>query len=243
MINKYAHTVFVYGTLKHGFFNYNEVLLPALLADQKYQQDNTQNQLNLGSLRTTEDNDLNGDALIPKTLPLCQRVEHKHAYINGLLFVDAYFVPYLIPGDLVRKDGAPTFSVNPVYGEIYSVNDEMLARLDELEGIEKGRYKRSRVHVCISSGKIEDSVSEPQKQELQAWVYHLSGIPPPVAAKLSGGGDCRNELLRNPQTLKGIDCIQFLSSYKLDEHRAYYLPQKERDNPDRFYQSWGGYLF
>lgn len=238
MITKNAHTVFVYGTLKHRFFNYNEFLLPALLADKKYQKErNPLDPLNLES-RTTEDNGTNSDILTPKALPLCRSVPHKYASINGLLFVDAYFVPYLIPGELTGKDA------NPVYGEIYNVNDDMLARLDDLEGIGKGRYTRSRVHVCISPGEQEDfSVSRPQKQELQAWVYHLSSIPPPVAVKLSGDGDSRKEMIKDPQSLKGIDCVQFISSYQLDEHQAYYLPPKERDNPDRFYQSWGGYLF
>jgi len=241
MITKNAHTVFVYGTLKHRFFNYNEFLLPALLADKKYQQKKKPlDPLNLES-KTTEDNDANSDALTPKALPLCRSVPHKYASINGLLFVDAYFVPYLIPEELTGKDGAPSFGANPVYGEIYNVNDDMLARLDDLEGIGKGRYTRSRVHVCISPGEKEDS--RPQKQELQAWVYHLSNIPPPVAAKLSGVGDSRKEMIKDPQTLKGIDCVQFISSYQLDEHQAYYLPPKERENSDRFYQSWGGYLF
>mmetsp|Transcript_31354 Transcript_31354/g.47401 ORF Transcript_31354/g.47401 Transcript_31354/m.47401 type:complete len:159 (-) Transcript_31354:800-1276(-) len=100
--------LFVYGTLRKGFSNYQRVMQDCV---HHY----------LGIARTLE--------------PI-------------RLFCDSYYIPYAVCG----KGGVP------IVGELFSVDEELLEKLDELEGVASGRYSRVQVRVVASDGSGEHEV-------------------------------------------------------------------------------------
>lgn len=100
--------VFVYGSLKKGFWN-NVVLGNSNL---------------LGEAFTTED-----------------------------FFMTSVGFPYIIPKNLVTKSDV---NLLPIKGEVYEIDtDETLRRLDNLEGISYGHYKRTPITVIINDNVEE----------------------------------------------------------------------------------------
>jgi gamma-glutamylcyclotransferase (GGCT)/AIG2-like uncharacterized protein YtfP len=122
-----AHMVFVYGTLKRGFFNYNGTKM-AENAELIYEK-----------------------AYIP----------------NALLFVDAYYIPYMADLGDARW--------GPVPGEVYRCNSAFLGTLDKVEGVAKGRYARTQV---TATADVTDLNGTAIKKPVDVWVYHLREVPP-----------------------------------------------------------------
>jgi gamma-glutamylcyclotransferase (GGCT)/AIG2-like uncharacterized protein YtfP len=93
---------------------------------------------------------------------------HDRAETKGFLFVDAYYVPYLVVGSSsVSEDSTIT-------GEVYGVDQVMLDDLDELEGVGQGRYTRSEVTVRLLNSSETD---ESEVRETQCFIYHLEAVP------------------------------------------------------------------
>merc|ERR1719387_2285144 len=86
-----------------------------------------------------------------------------------------------------------------IRGEVYLVSDAMLAILDELEGVHKGRYKRSEVNVVLLKPDGRNIMKK-------CFVYHLKHVPNNVLSQLSR-----------------------ISNYDLDEHNKAYRPKGQRD--------------
>lgn len=102
----------------------------------------------------------------------------ERATVDGFLFVDAYYIPYLVVDKAALADASAegaefgSGETAPVGGELYAVDDEMLAALDELEGIAQGRYTRSRVRAQFDDGGSRE-----------CWIYHLRSVPARVREK------------------------------------------------------------
>ncbi|CAD7922738.1 unnamed protein product [Amoebophrya sp. A25] len=141
---RFPHLVFVYGTLKTGFFNHGAVMMT--------QADTWQQ---ISSAATIQRN---------------HEADH--------FFVDIYYTPYLVLGASPQdsnqgevenevpdggKDVGNANDAKVVRGELFAVNEEMLASLDDLEDVKFGRYTRSEVLVSIPSGE----------NFFSCFVYHL----------------------------------------------------------------------
>ena len=110
--------VFVYGTLKEGYSNYERVLQPFVERGEC--------------------------ELVSNSARLADR--------SAKMFVDYYYCPYLLmrnTGDEINQDRPPMTGGEIMNerdslpcGELYTVSPEALEKLDELEGVQAGRYKR-----------------------------------------------------------------------------------------------------
>lgn len=161
--SQHPFLVFVYGTLKEGFYNYAAVMRPLRDAGHFVKL-------------------------------------HNRARAPGFLFVDAYYIPYLVL-DTGTDDGVPHGST--VTGEVYGVTQHMLDALDELEGIHKGRYTRSEVVITL----LEPGSEEREFAQVPCFVYHLKTLPSVVGER---------GLLPMP-------------SYDISGHKANYVPKPDRD--------------
>jgi gamma-glutamylcyclotransferase (GGCT)/AIG2-like uncharacterized protein YtfP len=193
------HDVFVYGTLKRQFYNYEHVL--------RGKQSETA-------------------TVAPGT---------SEGSVEGRLFVDRYYIPYL-----QLSSGSEDASIDHgltssrVRGEIFTVSSDMLGILDELEGIGKGRYQRSRTAVQLDGNS---------SSHRECWVYHLrNDVTLDVA--VDDRDVQRNTENLSEEELRGAastEKVFAISNYRLDKHQELYLPpNKGRDM--KYFRSWGGYV-
>ena len=142
---------------------------------------------------------------------------------SSRLFVDLYYIPYLVLEDEPTLPAAyfsPPQPTRMVRGEILEVDAKVLQALDELEGVSQGRYFRTEVLVQVDNSS---------RKTLPCFVYHLkeSAIPRSV-----------------------VQQMQQIEDYTLANHQQYYVPPNNstgnnstnysRRDPTKF-QSWGGY--
>jgi gamma-glutamylcyclotransferase (GGCT)/AIG2-like uncharacterized protein YtfP len=149
---------------------------------------------------------------------------HANASTNGFLFVDAYYVPYLVVDGDVSEDSTVT-------GEVYGVDQIMLDKLDILEGVDSnsdsnkdsdedsdkssgsgpGRYTRSEVTVTLNP------IGDEEAKQVKAFIYHLKALPSVIRER----------------------GLQPMPCYDEAGHKEKYVPQGSRDQAR--YQAWGGY--
>ncbi len=146
-----THRVFVYGTLKKGFWN---------------------NPLLKGC-------EFLGNAV---TVPTYSMISVSHAVIT--LF------PVIRPNENGR----------PVAGEIYTVDDEVLERLDRLEGVLKGMYSRELIDVTVplANGERLPSKAFIYVAGPDGWQEHFDRLPPYSPHNERGELDWRPEPLQGP---------------------------------------------
>ena len=121
-----VHRVFVYGTLKRGFYNHDKVFVREFGGIDLVGHANAQVKLVDAQACTADD---------------CFKL-----VVGG-----KYFAPFMFVAE--SESGGCR-----VQGELYEVSDEVLLRLDELEGIAYGYYARKRIRVISSAAP--DSVIE-----------------------------------------------------------------------------------
>ena len=145
------HRVFVYGTLKKGFWN---------------------NPLLKGC-------EFLGGAV---TVPTYSMISVSHAVIT------------LFP--VIR----PSENGKPVVGEIYTVDDEVLERLDRLEGVHKGMYRRELIDVTLllANGERLPSKAFIYVAGPDGWQEHFDRLPPYSQLNERGELDWRPEPLQGP---------------------------------------------
>jgi gamma-glutamylaminecyclotransferase len=146
-----THRVFVYGTLKKGFWNN-----PLLKGCEFF-----------------------GSAV---TVPTYSMISVSHAVIT------------LFP--VIR----PSENGKPVAGEIYTVDDEVLERLDRLEGVHKGMYSRELIDVTLP---LANGERLPNKAFIyvagpDGWQEHFDRLPPYSQLNERGELDWRPERLHEP---------------------------------------------
>ncbi|XP_075548103.1 gamma-glutamylaminecyclotransferase-like isoform X4 [Dermacentor variabilis] len=116
-----------------------------------------------------------------------------------LVIASSYNIPYLL-----HCEGKG----HSITGELYSVDDKMLATLDDFESHPK-YYVRSEEDIELLTRQLND---EKTKKKLKAWIYFLK--------------DYREELLQRP----------YLASYSSKgDHGLEYVPSEETSCTDDIY--------
>lgn len=75
-----------------------------------------------------------------------------------LVIAGPFNIPYCVSKEGLGK---------PVRGEVYDVDDKLLARLDQLEDIQSGHYQRLKKTICL------DECATSNETEVEAFVYQL----------------------------------------------------------------------
>ena len=115
------------------------------------------------------------------------------------LVTDEYYVPYLLQMPGMGKS---------IQGELYAVNDEVLGKLDELEGVptyyvrEKLPIKNLKLEICEKKGKTLVETLD----ALTPWVYMMP-----------------EERVTEEHLTK-----EFLATYCPTEHIKHYVPRAQR---------------
>jgi gamma-glutamylaminecyclotransferase len=150
-IRRVAHRVFVYGTLKKGFWNN-----PLLKGCEFF-----------------------GGAA---TVPTYSMISVSHAVIT--LF------PVIRPNENGKR----------VAGEIYTVDDEVLERLDRLEGVLKGMYSRELIDVTVplANGERLPSKAFIHVAGPDGWQEPFDRLPPYSELNERGELDWRPGPLHGP---------------------------------------------
>lgn len=220
-----THEVFVYGTLKKGFHNYEHVLRGKETADATVRPYGGSG-LEPPYGRTVEQG--SGPAAEEgEAAP--QQVEAVINEVRGTLFVDRYYIPYLQLSETNKTR---------VRGEIYTVSSSMLAILDELEGVGKGRYKRSRVSVEVRSEREATPATV-----VPCWIYHLDEgveIDVDIDQNAEANMDLSVAQLRGTTAEQASGKLYAIGEYRLDQHRQLYVPPGV-GREQKFYRTWGGY--
>jgi gamma-glutamylaminecyclotransferase len=146
-----THRVFVYGTLKKGFWNN-----PLLKGCEFF-----------------------GSAV---TVPTYSMISVSHAVIT--------MFPVIRPSE----------NGKPVAGEIYTVDDEVLERLDRLEGVHKGMYSRELIDVTLplANGERLRSKAFIYVAGPDGWQEHFDRLPPYGRLNARGELDWRPDRLHEP---------------------------------------------
>lgn len=110
----------------------------------------------------------------PRAYPLSMRARIAEG-TRVSLYADKYFIPYAVLDSNGGNGGddeggtAEDARAAPLHGELYLVNEPMLALLDELEGISTGRYVRSEVAVAVATDENDST------REERAFLYNYIG--------------------------------------------------------------------
>ena len=171
----FPHRVFVYGTLKRGFFNHDAVMVPKpetwrLVSDQACLRLGPESAFFVDiyytpylviaatdcasackKTNTTADTSTTSSKIIEDTSPILQQKDEQQ--MN------------MAPQERERGE------TRMVRGEVYEVSDEMLADLDDLEGVKFGRYTRSEVAAEVMHGAAIANVVCGVPQMLGVFVY------------------------------------------------------------------------
>jgi len=124
-----------------------------------------------------------------------------------VLFADVYGIPYLARARNPEED----YPV-PIKGELFAVDDALLEKLDELEGVPE-RYQRADIQVKTSS-----TTKDREAKSQVVYAYILQALPDPEYRRLLLGDE-----------------------YTLEFHRQNYTPPGPQRDPSKK-MKWGGYV-
>ena len=158
---KNTSLLFVYGTLKHGFYNHHRVLAPL---SEHWKVLSQQATLPVWSARS--------------------RFFVDRYYIPYLVLDEDDIVesggpaprPTMLPASLLSRR---TTKTKIVRGEILEVDAKVLQALDDLEGVSQGRYRRSEVWMQVDNTRNDASY-------FPCFVYNLkaSALPSTVVQQM-----------------------------------------------------------
>ncbi|CAD7951631.1 unnamed protein product [Amoebophrya sp. A120] len=244
--SSFPHLVFVYGTLKKDFFNYNRFMK----AKENLHWTLVSSHAVLESARIRA---FFVDCYYTPYLVLAPEQDKNKVQPP----VDAEI---LSGGDLLCSEkpglaqaelalGEKLQQSKTAHGELYRVDDVMLAELDELEGIARDRYTRSVVRVEAQTCDVSEEAKAMQQEinpvsatpgrgpgrageqetayYFDAFVYHLRAEKVPT------------EILEGASSMPSS--IRFIENYALEKHRQNYVVKEERDM-SRYQPDWGGYV-
>lgn len=157
------HHVFVYGTLKRGFFNFDR-FLGGKEAQWRLVSDTAV--LRRGAAAFFVDTYWTPYFVFATASDHGQHQKHGDA----------------------EADGSSALKPIAVRGEVFAVDDSLLQDLDELEGVARGRYTRTEVIVELkeqgSGSGAGDEIAEQSLVPLKCYVYHLKTVPSTVLSQV-----------------------------------------------------------